>query len=124
NGDGKLSIREMRAAWSKMEPLCKKGEGLSQDDLPRTLQVQTGQGFLTSRNQFFFFGQGTPQVKLPTFKNVPAWFTKMDRNGDGDVSPKEWLGTEELFKEIDTDGDGLISAEEARAFEAKKKPKK
>ena len=65
--------------------------------------------------------------RAPPRQAGPLWFHKMDRNGDGDVSRKEWLGTEEAFNEIDTDGDGLISAEEARAFEAKKKkesPKK
>src|SRR5439155_21616343 len=34
----------------------------------------------------------------------PEWFRKMDRNGDGDVSRREFLGTDEQFKEIDTDG--------------------
>jgi hypothetical protein len=48
----------------------------------------------------------------------------MDRNRDGDVSRKEWLGTEETFKEIDTDGDGLISVEEAEAYDRKKRAKK
>ena len=43
----------------------------------------------------------------------PLWFRKMGRNNDGDVSFREWLGTEEEFRRIDTDGDGLISAEEA-----------
>jgi hypothetical protein len=38
----------------------------------------------------------------------------MDRNNDGDVSPREFLGTEEQFRRLDADGDGLISAEEAR----------
>ena len=47
----------------------------------------------------------------------PLWFRKMDRNADGDVSPKEWLGTEEDFQKIDTDGDGLISAEEAERYD-------
>jgi hypothetical protein len=42
----------------------------------------------------------------------------MDRNRDGDVSRKEWLYSEELFRKIDTDGDGLISVEEAEAFDA------
>ena len=36
-----------------------------------------------------------------------------DRNGDGDVSRREFLGTDEEFRKIDTDGDGLISREEA-----------
>ena len=45
----------------------------------------------------------------------------MDRNNDGDVSRREWLGTDEEFEAIDTDGDGLISIAEAIAFDAKKK---
>ena len=37
----------------------------------------------------------------------------MDRNGDGFVSRREFPGSDELFNKIDTDGDGLISVEEA-----------
>ena len=59
-----------------------------------------------------------------THPGAPVWFRKMDRNNDGDISPREWLGTDEDFKAIDTDGDGLISIVEAIAFEAKKKTKK
>jgi len=43
----------------------------------------------------------------------PLWFRKMDRNRDGDVSHREFLGTDEAFRRIDSDGDGLISAAEA-----------
>jgi hypothetical protein len=42
----------------------------------------------------------------------------MDRNADGDVSRREFLGTDEQFRAIDTDGDGLISVEEAERYEA------
>jgi hypothetical protein len=45
----------------------------------------------------------------------------MDRNNDGDVSPKEWLGTLEDFRKIDTDGDGLISADEADAYDRRRR---
>ena len=55
----------------------------------------------------------------PNRQRGPAWFYKMDRNGDGDISPREFLGTEEEFRAIDTDGDGLISLEEAIAFDAR-----
>jgi hypothetical protein len=37
----------------------------------------------------------------------------MDRNGDGDLSPNEFLGRRALFDKIDRDRDGLISSEEA-----------
>ena len=40
----------------------------------------------------------------------------MDRNGDGYVSRREWLGPEELFHKLDADGDGLISPEEAECL--------
>ncbi|HEV3235798.1 MAG TPA: hypothetical protein VGZ25_02350, partial [Gemmataceae bacterium] len=46
-------------------------------------------------------------------KKGPVWFRKMDRNGDGDVSRREFLGSDEDFRRIDADGDGLISLEEA-----------
>ncbi|MGO7888701.1 hypothetical protein ACC740_37830, partial [Rhizobium ruizarguesonis] len=42
---------------------------------------------------------------------------KMDRNGDGDLSPKEFLGRRKLFDSIDTNHDGLISMEEARVMD-------
>jgi Ca2+-binding EF-hand superfamily protein len=45
----------------------------------------------------------------------------MDRNRDGDVSRKEFIGTDEEFRKLDLDGDGLISLEEALAAEKARK---
>jgi hypothetical protein len=47
-----------------------------------------------------------------------VWFRKMDVNGDGDVSPAEFLGTREDFDRIDADRDGLIGPEEAERYDA------
>jgi Ca2+-binding EF-hand superfamily protein len=44
---------------------------------------------------------------------APEWFLKMDRNRDGDISPREFLGTRSAFDDYDTDRDGLIAPLEA-----------
>lgn len=39
----------------------------------------------------------------------PEWFQRMDRNFDGDVSWKEFLGPRAAFDRLDADRDGLLS---------------
>ena len=43
----------------------------------------------------------------------PTWFRKMDRNQDGDLTWREFLGTRADFDRIDADGNGLIDLNEA-----------
>ncbi len=45
--------------------------------------------------------------------DAPRWFVRADFNGDGDVSRREFLGTREQFSNLDANGDGFISADEA-----------
>ncbi len=45
----------------------------------------------------------------------PEWFRRMDRNQDGDLSPREFLGTADQFKTLDADNDLLISVSEAES---------
>src|SRR5262245_105262 len=124
NGDGRLSVREMRDAVKLIDKLDQNGDGLLESgEIPRryTAGVRRGPaggggdgfGGVVAVNYY-----GGRQRSVPQPAAGPLWFRKMDRNRDGDVSRREFLGSDELFKMIDTDGDGLISVEEAQKADA------
>jgi Ca2+-binding EF-hand superfamily protein len=116
NGDGRLSVRELRKAVDLLKLDLDKDGCLSLKEVPRYFAVNVKSGVTNSFDGPFraaaFVGRGGPPQQ-PVAQRGPKWFQKMDRNRDGDISRKEWLGTEEEFRRIDTDGDGLISVEEA-----------
>jgi Ca2+-binding EF-hand superfamily protein len=121
NGDGQLGLRELRSAWARMAPWALDGEAqIARTELLRQFQLVLSQGPPDRPSV-------APQpAKVATPSRGPLWFRKMDRNGDGDVSPREFLGTAEDFRRIDTDGDGLIDVQEAERADAwlRKQPQK
>jgi Ca2+-binding EF-hand superfamily protein len=119
NTDGRLSIRELRSGWTRMKPLAKSEQGLTHGDIPRRLSVSIGQGGFQRFRTVAVTSSGGMAPTRAAAKSAPLWFSKMDRNHDGDLSPREFLGSAEDFRKLDADGDGLISAEEARQFEAR-----
>ncbi len=50
-----------------------------------------------------------------SFRNETRSFIRMDRNGDGDLTLREWLGTKEQFQNLDKNSDGFIEQAEALA---------
>jgi len=120
NGDGQLSIRELRAAPKRLMELDRDGDGyVSRSEFPQQFQLTVGQGGLANGGFGIDQPMQAPDQGARSSGRGPLWFVKMDRNNDGVVSPKEWLGEKEDFDAIDSDHDGLISAEEAEAYDAK-----
>ena len=117
NGDGQVGVREMRTAFDRLKEFDRDGDDfIGRNEFPQHLNLAVS----TALNADNLPRSAFRGVRQPTASmgRGPAWFHKMDRNGDGDVSRKEWLGPREEFDRIDADKDGLISAEEAEAVDA------
>jgi len=53
------------------------------------------------------------QTTAKEVKLGPRWFQALDRNGDGIVTPREFLGPREAYGQLDRDSDGMITLAEA-----------
>lgn len=115
NHDGRLGLREIRVADTTLRGQRKSDRTLLRaNDPPRRLHLEV------IRGSFQLFGTGgtgestVPQVAVQPRSPVgPTWFQRMDRNLDGDLTWKEFLGPRHVFEELDTDHDGLIDPKEA-----------
>jgi Ca2+-binding EF-hand superfamily protein len=117
NHDGRLRQRELKLAWPRLASWDRAGNGqISRDEIPRQFHLILNQG---PTNNSLQLAEGVmipiaPAESRPSqAAQGPVWFQRMDRNGDGELSLREWLGTKEDFRRIDTNGDGIISLEEA-----------
>jgi Ca2+-binding EF-hand superfamily protein len=115
NRDRHLGAREIRGAVDRITSWDQNGDGMvSADEIPHHYQLTIGRGQATPGGAMAarsgMMAQADEAAKQPP---GPKWFVKMDRNRDGDVSRREFLGTRSEFERIDHDRDGLITADEA-----------
>ncbi|MFO0804856.1 MAG: EF-hand domain-containing protein [Gemmataceae bacterium] len=118
NKDNRLGVRELRTAWTRLRSLEPSGG----EDVVTRAAIQPAVSLRLSRTldrsymtQQVYYQNPNPMA--PAQPKGPVWFRKMDRNGDGDLSRIEFLGTKAEFDAMDADKDGLISLEEAEAFD-------
>ena len=114
--DRRLSFRELQAAADKMALWDKDGDGLlAESEIPLQYRLIIARGNLPALGgdvQALEGGMnatGTP----PERTSGPAWFRKMDKNRDGEVSQREFLGELAAFEELDRNHDGFIDLAEA-----------
>ena len=115
NRDGRLSGPELRSAPRLIE-LAGGKVSLARTDLPRAHRLAIGlsqASFDRATGRGAFTPRGLPMLTLDGSPAELVWFHKMDRNRDGSISPREFLGPTATFRKLDADGDGLLTAHEA-----------
>lgn len=120
DGDDRLSRRELRNARDALMAADADGDG-------RVGLAEFGGRYRLSFGVPNLLDGANPRMiadfeamtrgPSPRASEGPAWFAAMDRNADGDLDRREFLGKADLFAKLDADGDGLLSPDEAKAAE-------
>jgi Ca2+-binding EF-hand superfamily protein len=115
--DHQLSVREILAAPQLIAVADRNGDNfLAGDEITQRLTLElfrVSAEFADPRTAGARLGLGAS--KRETHAAGPDWFVAMDRNQDGDLSAREFLGTVDAFTRLDANRDGLIDADEAAA---------
>jgi Ca2+-binding EF-hand superfamily protein len=114
NFDRVLTPRELHLAPALLATEDRDGDGfLGGAEMSYNLVLELSRGGPRAAQNVLAGQRGSAEPQVKADRKGPAWFLKMDRNRDGDVSLLEFLGSRRVFAELDKDGDGLLSAEEA-----------
>lgn len=116
NGDGILSPRELKMAEEILAAADSNHDAsLTSDEIPYRLVLELSRGGLATAPAAKAKYRMPQPRPAKSDRPAPDWLMKMDRNGDGELSPDEFLGSRDQFEKIDLNKDGLIDAAEAAA---------
>jgi Ca2+-binding EF-hand superfamily protein len=117
NHDGRLNRAEFGRLLAAIAAWDRNHDGfVTPDEVPKTLVGTFHLGPLraaVARNPRYS-RMKSPQPSQPPSEG-PVWFQKMDRDHDGEVSLREFLGPLSVFRRLDTNGDGRLDVHEAQA---------
>lgn len=124
SGDGMLDAGELDALQSRILETDSDNDGiLRKEELSESLRMILTRGnteIRNSRNNAKRVRMGASAVRQPRTNN--NWFAGMDRNNDGKVSRREFLGPIEVFAKMDADANGWLDATEADDLNASENP--
>jgi|HubBroStandDraft_5_1064220.scaffolds.fasta_scaffold23622_1 Ca2+-binding EF-hand superfamily protein len=117
NRDGRLNRAEFAAALAAVAAWDRNHDGfVTPDEIPRTL---LGTFHIGPTRSVSLRGPRYSRMKASSkpqpASDAPVWFQRMDRNQDGEVSLREFLGPISVFRRLDTNGDGRLDVHEAQA---------
>jgi Ca2+-binding EF-hand superfamily protein len=116
NGDAHLDLGELIRAGRALPGELVRAKPLERGAVPASYRLVAGRGPVgDSFGPVPFGAVAGPKSADSRPTRGPAWFRALDKNGDGFVSPQEFVGPPELFARFDKNGDGRISVEEAES---------
>ncbi len=114
--DGRLSPRELMSASNRLAEIDSNKDGrITPGELTTRVSVEFGvkRPAVDRGGIMAAMPRNTGGASVVSREEGPDWFLRMDRNYDGDVSFREFLGTRAVFDRLDLDHDGLLSSKEA-----------
>lgn len=120
NGDRRISMREMRYADKTLVTMQRDEKpGLGEMEPARRYRIEFARGvFNPFGNADRPVNPAMPQTEVAQTRPRPVgpvWFQRWDRNNDGDITWREFLGPRDVFEQLDVDRDEMIDPKEAAA---------
>ena len=112
NDDGRLTPRELSSAQGSFAKWDLNDDGqLMLSEIPRRWQWQFTRGVASNFGTRMIVAPNGRSQALTKYN--PVWFEQMDRNQDGEVTRREFLGPLSSFDRLDHDHNGVLDAGEA-----------
>lgn len=119
--DGRLAHREVRSVADKLALWDTDDDGqLSESEIPLQFRMVAAQASLPNLGFRPDVGGPNQRGRRESRAAGPVWFRKMDRNSDGEISRREFLGDLDLFEKLDLNHDGAIELSEALQAKSEK----